>query len=145
MTRPVSEKTEDVLRAAMKRLLEGASEHTDGRLTIANLAREAGVSRATANRATAVLAEFRAAEARFRSGSVAGLKVRIRELEAELRAARGGELAELRATVRTLAQQIQILALQGEEQRRLIAVLEEQIARADPKVLPFRPPSQGGA
>jgi chromosome segregation ATPase len=129
----------------MKRLLDGTSVRTDGRLNVANLAREAGVSRATANRATAVLAEFRVAEARFRSGSVAGLKSRIRELEAELRAARGGELAELRATVRTLAQQIQVLALQGEEQRRLIAALEEQIARADPKVLPFRPPSQGGA
>ncbi|KMK63940.1 MULTISPECIES: hypothetical protein [Rhodobacterales] len=144
MTWPVSQKTEDALRAAMKRLLEGASEHTDGRLSVANLACEAGVSRATANRATAVLAEFRAAEARFRSGSVAGLKARIRELEAELRAARGGELAELRATVKTLAQQIQVLALKGEEQRRLIAVLEAQIARADPKVLPFSPPSQGG-
>jgi uncharacterized protein involved in exopolysaccharide biosynthesis len=144
MTRPVSQKTEDALRAAMMRLLEGTSVHTDGRLTVANLAREAGVSRATANRATAVLADFRAAEARFRSGSVAGLKERIRELEAELRAARGGELAELRATVKTLGQQIQILALQGEEQRRLIAVLEEQNSRADPKVLPFRLPSQDG-
>jgi hypothetical protein len=144
MTRPVSQKTEDALRVAMKRLLEGTSEHTDGRITIANLAREAGVSRATANRANAVLGEFRAAEARFRSGSVAGLKARIRELEAELRAARGRELAELRATVKTLAQHIQILALEGEEQRRVIAVLEEQTARADPKVRPFRPPSQGG-
>lgn len=137
MTLPVSRKTEDALRAAMNRLLEGASEHTDGRLSVANLAREAGVSRATANRAIAVLAEFRAAEARFRSGSVAGLKERVRELEAELRAARGGELAELRATIKTLAQQIQILALEGEEQRRLIAVLEAQIARADPNVLVF--------
>jgi len=137
MTQPVSQKTEGALRAAMKRLLEGTSGHTDGRLTVANLAREAGVSRATANRTTAVLAEFRAAEAQFRSGSVAELKARIRELEAELRAARGGELAELRATVKTLAQQIQILALQGEEQRRLIAVLEAQIARADRNVLVF--------
>ena len=144
MTRPVSQKTEDALRAAMMRLLEGTSENSDGRLTVANLAREAGVSRATANRATAVLAEFRAAEARFRSGSVAGLKERIRELEADLRAARSGEMAELRATIKTLAQQIQILALEGEEQRRLLAVLEEQIARADPKVLPFRPPSGAG-
>ena len=144
MTRTISQKTEDALRAAMMRLLEGTSVHTDGCLTVANLAREAGVSRATANRATAVLAEFRAAEARFRSGSVAGLKERIRELEADLRAARSGEMAELRATIKTLAQQIQILALEGEEQRRLLAVLEEQIARADPKVLPFRPPSGAG-
>ena len=144
MTRTVSQQPEDALRAAMMRLLEGTSVHTDGCLTVANLAREAGVSRATANRATAVLAEFRAAEARFRSGSVAGLKERIRELEADLRAARSGEMAELRATIKTLAQQIQILALEGEEQRRLLAVLEEQIARADPKVLPFRPPSGAG-
>ncbi len=144
MTPPISQKTEGALRSAMKRLLEGTSVHTDGRLTIANLAREAGVSRATANRATVVLGEFRAAEARFRSGSVAGLKARIRKLEAELRAARGGELAELRVTVKALAQHIQSLALEGEEQRRVIAVLEEQIARADPKVLPFRPPSQDG-
>lgn len=144
MIQPVSQKIEAALRAAMSRLLEGTSEHTDGRLSITNLAREAGVSRATANRATAVLEEFRAAEARFRSGSVAGLKERIRELEADLRAARSGEMAELRATIKTLAQQIQILALEGEEQRRLLAVLEEQIARADPKVLPFRPPSGAG-
>lgn len=40
MTRPVSQKTEDALRAAMKRLLVGTSEHTDGRLTVANLARD---------------------------------------------------------------------------------------------------------
>ena len=55
MTQPVSQKTEDALRVAMKRLLDGTSVHTDGRLNVANLAREAGVSRATANRATAVL------------------------------------------------------------------------------------------
>jgi len=47
-------------------------------------------------------------------------------------------------TVKTLAQHIQILALEGEEQRRLILVLEEQIARADPKVLSFRPPPKDG-
>ena len=41
MTPPVSQATEGALRAAMKRLLEGTSVHTDGRLTIANLAREA--------------------------------------------------------------------------------------------------------
>ena len=140
MTQPVSQATQDALRAAMKRLLEGTSHHTNGRLNVANLAREAGVSRATANRASAVLAEFRDAEARFRAGSIAGLKARTRELESELRAARGGEMAELRATVRTLAQQIQVLTLHCDEQRRLISSQKEQIARTHPKVLPFRPP-----
>lgn len=39
------------LRAAMERLLSGTAEHTDGRLIKENLYREAGVSRATMNRA----------------------------------------------------------------------------------------------
>lgn len=139
MPQPVSQATEEALRTAMRRLLEGASERTDGRLTIANLAREAGVSRATANRAAAILDEFRTAEAQFRSGSTAGLKARIRELEAELRLARGRELAELRATTRTLAQQIQVLTLHSDDQARLISTMKEQLARAGPNILPFRP------
>ena len=36
MTQPVSQKTEDALRVAMKRLLDGTSVHTDGRLNVAN-------------------------------------------------------------------------------------------------------------
>ena len=60
----VSPATEKKLRAAMERLLAGKSKRTDGRLTKANLHIEAGVSRATANRAPAILAELReAAEA----------------------------------------------------------------------------------
>lgn len=52
---------ETALRAAMMRLLEGNPQYCDGRLTISNLAREAEVSRATANRATTILAEYRRA------------------------------------------------------------------------------------
>ncbi len=62
-------KSEAALRAAMARLLDGRPERTDGALTVSNLAREAGVSRATANRAADLLAEFRAAEARHRRSS----------------------------------------------------------------------------
>ena len=53
--------TEARMRDAMTRLLEGHSGHTDGRLTVANLALEAGISRATANRCSAVLDPFRRA------------------------------------------------------------------------------------
>jgi hypothetical protein len=68
---PVSTTTELALRGAMSRLLEGKPEKTDGRLTVVNLATEAGVSRATANRATTVLTTFREAiaEVRWRRGS----------------------------------------------------------------------------
>lgn len=63
MNAKVSKGTEQALQAAMQRLLSGAAIKTDGRLTVANLAIEAGVSRATANRAASVLAEFRPAAA----------------------------------------------------------------------------------
>jgi len=59
MTSPtVSTKTEQALREAMGRLFTGQPTRTDGKLTKNNLWREVGVSRATMNRATAVLAEW---------------------------------------------------------------------------------------
>jgi chromosome segregation ATPase len=57
----VSPAVERKLRDAMQRLLEGQSKRTDGRLTKANLHVEAGVSRATMNRADAVIAEWNTA------------------------------------------------------------------------------------
>ncbi|MDG9696036.1 hypothetical protein QC281_39005, partial [Streptomyces sp. DH17] len=105
----------------MARLLDGRPERTDGALTVSNLAREAGVSRATANRAVDLLAEFRAAEARQRRSSPQALKDRVRSLEAELRAVRGAEMAELRALTRTLAQHIQVLTLLVAERDEVIA------------------------
>lgn len=54
----VSAKTEQALREAMERLFTGRPIRTDGKLTKNNLWREAAVSRATMNRATAVLAEW---------------------------------------------------------------------------------------
>ncbi|MFE3205795.1 hypothetical protein [Embleya sp. NPDC059237] len=54
----VSPKTAAALRAAMTRLFEGRPQRTDGRLTKENLYKEAQVSRATMNRANAILAEW---------------------------------------------------------------------------------------
>ena len=61
--KPVSPSTEQALRIALAQLVAGLPTRTNGRLTVANLAREAGVSRATANRAPAILAELREAAA----------------------------------------------------------------------------------
>lgn len=61
MTAPVSDSTERKLREAMERLLAGTAKQTDGRLTKANLHLEAGVSRATMNRATAIISEWNTA------------------------------------------------------------------------------------
>jgi hypothetical protein len=67
--KPVSASTEKRLRAALERLLTGNPGQTDGRLTVTNLARDAGVSRATANRASSVLAELRKEAAMRRAQS----------------------------------------------------------------------------
>jgi hypothetical protein len=58
MTATVSQASQQRLREAMRRLLTGAPQHTDGRLTKNNLWREAQVSCATMNRAGDILAEW---------------------------------------------------------------------------------------
>lgn len=69
-------KSEAALRAAMARLLDGRPERTDDALTVSNLAYEAAVSRATANRAVGLLAEFRTAESCRRRSLLKALKER---------------------------------------------------------------------
>ena len=54
----VSPRTATRLREAMDRLLTGRPQRTDGRLIKDNLWKEAGVSRATMNRATGILADW---------------------------------------------------------------------------------------
>lgn len=54
----ISPRTEKALREAMKRLLDGNPKHTDGRLSKANLGREARVSHATLFRAKTILTEW---------------------------------------------------------------------------------------
>lgn len=113
---PVSTATENALREAMTRLLEGSPVRTDGRLTIANLAREAGVARATANRATEILIAYRQA--------ILVERVRGPVLEGEPEGRR-----EERRAAQIRAQHIQARALQQRQE-------EQRASRAD--VLPFR-------
>ncbi|HEU5373799.1 MAG TPA: hypothetical protein VFV38_00010 [Ktedonobacteraceae bacterium] len=114
--------TEQKLRAAMDRLCKGTSQYTNGQLTVGNLAKEAGVSRATANRAEAVLAEFhnRAIALQEIPEKLPGLHDQNRELERRLAQVTGEKkqiIADLQATVTLLAQQIQALTLENERLR----------------------------
>lgn len=96
--------SETKLRAALARLLAGTAERTDGRLIKENLYREAGVSRATMNRASAVPEEW--------SRQVNGAQPRdkeIEELKAALTQARAGS-RELRERTRELEAQLIIAA-----------------------------------
>ncbi|MFD7337808.1 hypothetical protein ACFV98_17615 [Streptomyces violascens] len=81
-----SAKTEQALREAMERLFAGKPELTDGKLTKNNLCREAGVSRATMNRASSLMAEW--------DGRVAASPAALRQQR------RDAELTELRGKLR---------------------------------------------
>jgi ACT domain-containing protein len=116
----VSPATADALEEAMQRLLEGRPARTDGTLTIANLAREAGVSRATANRATDILARFRDHLDQADDDLPATLRDKIGTLTAqvtELKRREKQEITDLRATVSTLAQHVQALTLENQALR----------------------------
>ncbi|MDJ0418863.1 hypothetical protein [Rhodococcus opacus] len=123
----VSTATEQALESALDRLLSGQPLRTDGALTIAGLAREADVSRATANRATRTLKRLRAATAtseNHNGTNPESLRQRIRTLEKELAARmrrENGEVAALRQRAHILAQHVQALALDNEALRKTLA------------------------
>ncbi|QIJ60660.1 helix-turn-helix domain-containing protein [Streptomyces sp. JB150] len=110
----------------MDRLLAGEPQRSDGSLTVASLAREAGISRATAYRATEALEAFRQRVDERTSGPdvPATLREHIRKLQGELREARRAryeEITDLRRSVDTLAQHVQVLTLDNERLRAELA------------------------
>ena len=118
----VIQATERKLRVAMDHLLSGTSQRTDGQLTVSNLAKEAGVGRATANRAEVVLAEFhnRTIALEETPEKLPGLRDQNRELEHRLALTvteKNQIIADLQATVTLLAQKIQALTLENERLR----------------------------
>ncbi|MEV6867616.1 hypothetical protein AB0M44_42335 [Streptosporangium subroseum] len=139
----VTEQAAAALQAAMERLLTGEPDRSDGALTVASLAREAGVSRATAYRVGEVLQRFRQRVDERASGPdvPATLRERIHELTGELREARRArheEIQGLRRSVEVLAQQVQALTLDNHalrtalERSGAVAVLPAQASTAPP-------------
>lgn len=107
--KPVSTVTALALGEAMARLLDGCPRVTDGRLTVVNLAIEAGVSRATANRASEVLEAF--------SRAKVGASARCNAMDQQNETARAER--ERRAAENVLAQHRQVRALcQLQERKR---------------------------
>lgn len=101
---PEKASSEERLRAAMERLLAGSPERTDGRLIKENLYREAGVSRATMNRAPAILEEWtrRVDGTQPRDKEIENLKRQLTERRAEIR--------QLRKRVKEFEAQLTIAA-----------------------------------
>lgn len=133
---------EHALKKAMERLLAGKTAHSDGRLTVANLAREAGLSRATAYRCPDVIQAFQK-EINDRNGrrsASTAQRSKIAALNAELATLQARAFEDRRAaetTINAMAQRIQSLTLLTREQERQIADLHDALSR-DGVVTPLR-------
>ena len=100
----------------MERLLAGQPTRTDGRLTKANLHIEAGVSRATMNRAAAVMKDWDAAV----KTDTTPRSRRVAELE--------GAVAQLKSTISRLRQTNTELERKNQAAATVIAELSTQLA-----------------
>ncbi len=138
MTRPISTTTYAAIETAMERLLNADDKAV---LTIARLAAEAGLSRATLYRAPALLERFRAATdavERICANTQPNID-RIGELDAEiaaLRCEKNDEVRELRAVNRNMAQHIQALSLLVHDQENRIAAFQLELSGSE-RVVPF--------
>ena len=133
MTKPISAAAYAAIEAAIVRLLTKRDDRET--LTIARLALEAGLSRATLYRVPEVLDRFRAAlEQRNRDDETALPNPdRLNQLEAEIATLRGresDEMRDLRLTNRSLAQHIQALSLLVREQQQQIAKLQLELSES---------------
>lgn len=104
---------------AFEQLMLGRPEITDGRTSAVNICTEAGVSRASYYRSpvAAVIKEVIAAPSTRRpeADELSQEVARLRKAERELRSEKAAEIRELRSTVATYANQIQILTLRNAE------------------------------
>mgnify|MGYP000346569190 CR=1 FL=1 len=114
----VSPATEKKLRDAMQRLLAGHPKRTDGRLTKTNLHVEAGVSRATMNRAEGVIADWNTAV----GTQIAPRDAQIIELQEAV--------SKLKQTVVTLRQRNTELERRNQAAATVIAELSAQLQAA---------------
>jgi DNA-binding MurR/RpiR family transcriptional regulator len=129
MTKPISAAAHAAIEAAMARLLATADDRAT--LTIARLASEAGLSRATLYRAPELLGSFQAALQQCNADRAIAVPDRVDELEAEIAMLRGretDEMRELRAANRNMAQHIQALSLLVREQEHQIAKLQLELS-----------------
>ncbi|GGM11400.1 hypothetical protein GCM10010129_64280 [Streptomyces fumigatiscleroticus] len=116
---PTTERVEDALRAASERLLRGEPIRSDGSLTVASLAAEAGVSRASTYRCPQAVADFRKLVAEQEDAASSSMPLRqevqaLRAADRRLRKEHAREVRELRQSINILAQQVQFLTLENQ-------------------------------
>ncbi|MER7695687.1 hypothetical protein [Streptomyces sp. NPDC096095] len=128
-----------------ERLMHGLPELTDGRVTVVNVCTEAGVSRASYYRspvAQAVKEILEAPQTRRPEPEELRAEVpRLKKAERELRSEHAAEIRELKGTVATYANQIQVLALHNAELEKQHARLHERLRQSGDNVAVLPAPS----
>ncbi len=133
----------DIDRAVMEafeRLMHGMPEVTDGAITVVNICREAGVSRASYYRSplAKTVKEILAAPQTQRPEpeELRAEVSRLKKRERELRSEHAAEVRELKDTEATYANQVQVLALRNIELENDARKLRAQLAeRSDDNVV----------
>lgn len=115
----VSPASETALRSALQRLRDGTPIRTNGALTVSGLAAEAGVSRATASRATQILSDLSQLRHQL-ADSAPGHHddITLRRQLADAKRTHAETVRALRASIDTLAQHVQVLTLENHALRR---------------------------
>lgn len=131
----VSSASEKKLRDAMDRLLGGNPQRTDGRLIKENLYKEAGVSRATMNRATEILAEWdsKSSGPQPRDRTIEQMYIADREHKAtvkELREKIRGLEGQLTAAATVIGElHVENQILRGEDPTRNVSPLRQNVSK----------------
>ena len=128
----VNTASEQALQEALLRLAEGRPIRSEGDLTVAGLAVEAGVSRSTANRSVSAVEALRALQLRQQSPPLSERAVfderAARKETAELRRRHAEKVAALELSIDTLAQHVQVLTLDNERLRKALAGPEGNVS-----------------
>lgn len=132
----VKDSTKLALLAALKRLRDGKGKHTNGKLTIVNLATEAGVGRASVYRCEDIIAEFN----RLPTGNNRLRNTKEAQRENHTPSPKPNQTSrekELRQAVKQMANRITLLVGILNERNAEIAILKEQLMKASPTVAQF--------
>lgn len=134
------------LMEAFERLMHGLPELTDGKITIVNLCTEAGVSRASYYRspvAQAVKEILEAPQTRRPEPEELRAEVsRLKKAERELRSEHAAEVRELKDSLATYANQIQVLTLRNVELESENARLLERLRHSGDNVTALLAPGR---
>lgn len=130
-----SKKTERSLFDALDRLVAGTSQRTDGRVTQENIAKEAGVSRATFNRYAKVVKEYQQFKARrgqqedIKPFTIEDKNRELQESNTQLRRQATQDQKAYKAHLESARQEIMVLNLALKARDETIAAKDREIAQ----------------